>query len=155
MNLKALDLNEVVVDTLSLLSALAASRQVATVTYLHSEPLPVRADRVQLEQVLLNLIINGMDALSSTPVSDRKIEVRTIRDRKEAELSVSDNGPGIAEDEIKEVFEPFYSTKPQGMGMGLSIVRSIIEAHDGRITAENQGGAVFRIRLPLASHVTD
>jgi signal transduction histidine kinase len=81
---------------------------------------------------------------------NRVISIRTLSVGKFAELSVSDCGPGIPEDKIKEVFEPFFTSKAEGMGMGLSIARTIVEVHNGRIWAENEpGGASFRIRLPL------
>ena len=113
--------------------------------------LPILGDRIQLQQVILNLVVNGIDAMKNTPAENRIISIRTARINKFAELSVSDRGPGIPEDKLKEVFEPFYTSKAQGMGMGLSIARTIIEAHHGLIRAKNRdhGGASFRIRLPL------
>ena len=91
--------------------------------------------------------------MKDTPIENRIISIRTSRVEKFAELSVSDRGPGIPEDKLKEVFEPFYTSKAEGMGMGLSIARTIIEAHNGQISAKNRdhGGASFRIRLPLVS----
>ena len=84
---------------------------------------------------------------------NRIISIRTSRVENFAQLSVSDRGPGIPEDKLKEVFEPFFTSKAEGMGMGLSIARTIIEAHKGQISAKNRdhGGATFRIRLPLVS----
>jgi signal transduction histidine kinase len=92
-----------------------------------------------------------MDAMKDTPSEKRTIIIRTLGVEKFAELSVSDLGPGIPEDKLKEVFEPFFTSKAEGMGMGLSIARTIIEAHTGQIWAENRdhGGASFKIRLPL------
>ena len=89
--------------------------------------------------------------MKDTPDENRIISVRTSRVDKFAELSVSDRGSGIAEDKLKEIFEPFFTSKADGMGMGLSIARTIIEAHNGMISAKNRdhGGASFRIRLPL------
>ena len=115
--------------------------------------LPILGDRIQLQQVILNLVVNGIDAMRDTPSENRIISIRTSRVENFAELSVSDRGPGIPEDKLKEVFEPFFTSKAEGMGMGLSIARTIVEAHNGRIWAENQigGGAVFRVSLPLAS----
>lgn len=93
-----------------------------------------------------------MDAMSGMPSAERKIKVSTARDGNSAEVVVSDVGPGIPSEKLKEIFEPFFSTKREGMGMGLSIARTIVEAHNGRLLAENQSrrGAAFRIRLPLA-----
>jgi C4-dicarboxylate-specific signal transduction histidine kinase len=111
------------------------------------------AIRIQLQQVILNLVVNGVDAMKDTPSENRIISIRTSRVEKFAELSVSDRGPGISEDKLKEVFEPFFTSKTEGMGMGLSIARTIIEAHHGSISAKNRvhGGATFRIKLPLSN----
>ena len=95
--------------------------------------------------------VNGIDAMKDTPAEKRIITIRTSRVDNFAELSVSDRGPGIPEDKLKEIFEPFFTSKAEGMGMGLSIARTIIEAHNGQISAKNRdhGGASFRIRLPV------
>jgi signal transduction histidine kinase/ABC-type uncharacterized transport system substrate-binding protein len=153
--LKDIDLNEIVRETEKLflsLAALAVGRQVDLSTSLTSAPLPIRGDRVQLQQVLLNLIVNANDAMAAMASGSRKIIVRTMRTSDCAEVAVSDNGPGIPPEKLKKVFEPFFTTKPGGMGIGLSIVRTIIEAHNGQIVAENLagGGAMFRVTLPLA-----
>ena len=115
--------------------------------------LPILGDRIQLQQVILNLVVNGIDAMTDAPSENRIISIRTSRVETFAELSVSDRGPGIPEDKLKEVFEPFYTSKVQGMGMGLSIARTIVEAHHGLIWEKNldHGGASFWIRLPLVS----
>ena len=146
-----IDLNDVVRETEEFLSALAAGRQVDVSNSIAPRPLFIKADRIQLQQVILNLMINAMDAMSDMPRATRKIGVRTVQTDRFAELSIFDAGPGIPSDKLSDVFEPFFSTKAQGMGIGLSIARTIVEAHDGRIWAENQaaGGAAFHIRLPL------
>ena len=92
-----------------------------------------------------------MDAMTDKTSEKRTISIQTSRVENFAELSVADRGLGIPEDKIKEVFEPFFTSKAEGMGMGLSIARTIIEAHSGRIWGENRdhGGASFKIRLPL------
>ena len=89
--------------------------------------------------------------MKDTPTENRIMSIRTSRVENYAQLSVSDRGHGIPEDKLKEVFEPFFTSKAEGMGMGLSIARTIIEAHHGLISAKNRdhGGATFRIRLPL------
>jgi signal transduction histidine kinase len=122
---------------------------------LFSEPLPMRGDPVQIQQVILNLIVNGMDASASADRLERRVTTRTALIDGAAEVSIADSGPGISQDKVERIFEPFFTTKDQGMGMGLSIARTIVEHHHGRIWAENQadGGAVFRIRFPLAKHV--
>ena len=113
--------------------------------------LPILGDRIQLQQVILNLVVNGIDAMKDTPGENRIISVRTSRVDKFATLSVSDRGSGIPEDKLKEIFEPFFTSKADGIEMGLSIARTIIEAHNGMISAKNRdhGGASFQIRLPL------
>jgi len=150
---KNIDLNDLVRETVEFLSALAIARKFELVSRITQNALPILGDRIQLQQVILNLVVNGIDAMKDTPTENRIISIRTSRVEKFAELSVSDRGPGIPEDKLKKVFEPFYSSKSGGMGMGLSIVRTIIEAHHGLIWAKNRdhGGASFRIRLPLVS----
>jgi signal transduction histidine kinase len=150
--LKKLDLNEVVRETVEFISALAVGRKVELRSLLAPVALPVIGDRIQLQQVLTNLVVNAIDAMKDTPAENRIISIRTSRVEKFAELSVSDRGPGIPDDKLKEVFEPFFTSKPEGMGMGLSIARTIVEAHNGLISAKNQdhGGASFMIRIPLS-----
>ena len=155
--LSDLDLNDLVRETEQFLSALATGRQVELSNSMATEPLPIRADRIQLQQVILNLIVNAMDAMSDMPKAERRIAVRTTRINGFAELSISDAGPGVPSDKLKDIFEPFFSTKAQGMGIGLSIARTIVEAHGGRIWAESQatGGAAFHIKLPLLERSAD
>lgn len=150
--LKAIDLNEVVIETCDFLSGLAVSRQVEIDSLSYSGPLPIVGDGVQLQQVLLNLVVNAIDALANKPAAERNISIRTARLSRQAEVCISDNGAGIEEHALAKVFEPFFSTKPAGMGMGLSIARTIVEAHRGQISAERppEGGTLFRLRLPLA-----
>ena len=95
--------------------------------------------------------MNGIESMRDTPSEDRIISIRTSRVENFAQLSVSDRGSGIPDEKLNAVFEPFFTSKAEGMGMGLSIARTIVEAHNGQISARNrdQGGATFRIRLPL------
>jgi signal transduction histidine kinase len=151
--LKNLDLNDVAREAIEFLSTLAVARKVELVSGITPDALPILGDRIQLQQVILNLVVNGIDAMKDTPSENRVISIRTSRVKNFAELSVSDCGPGIPEDKIKQVFEPFFTSKAEGMGMGLSIARTIMEAHNGRIWAENEpGGATFRIKLPLRTN---
>ena len=149
--LKQFDLNEVVQETIRFFSALTVGRKFEMVNMITADALPILGDRIQLQQVILNLVMNGIEAMKDAPNEKRIVSIRTSRIDKFAELSVSDRGPGIPEDKLKEVFEPFYTSKAEGMGMGLSIARTIVEAHNGLISARNRdhGGASFRIRLPL------
>ena len=148
------DLNDLARETIEFLSSLAVARDVQLRSLITPDPLPILGDRIQLQQVILNLIVNGIDAMSATPSEERIINIRTWRVENFAELSVSDRGPGIPEGKLTEVFEPFFTSKAEGMGMGLSIARTIVEAHNGQISAENEpgnAGAVFWIKLPIAS----
>jgi PAS domain S-box-containing protein len=150
---RPLDVGELVGDVASLARADAAARQVKLDLDV-ADGLPlVRGDRVHLQQVLLNLILNGMDALNGVSRQDRRVSVTARLDGAQTvEIAVSDTGHGIPADKLAHVFDPFFTTKPNGIGMGLPISRTIIEAHGGRLWAENNngGGAAFRFTLPIA-----
>jgi signal transduction histidine kinase len=144
------DLNEVVTDVIRLVRNDALLRQAELIF----EPLPslppVLGDRIQVYQVVLNLIVNGLEAVTERPPADRRLLVRTGGDGG-VELTVEDSGNGIAEADLPRVFEPFFTTKAKGLGMGLSISRSIVQAHGGQLWAENiASGAKFRCLLPVA-----
>ena len=114
---------------------------------------PVRADPVQLQQVLLNLVFNGLDALEQVPPRSRRLVISArLLTSTQVELVVRDTGPGLPKEVLARVFEPFHTTKANGMGMGLAICRSLVESMEGSIEANNQfdGGAAFRIVLPRA-----
>jgi signal transduction histidine kinase len=149
--LKNFDLNDVVRETVGFLASLAVGRKFELSSAITPDALPILGDRIQLQQVILNLVVNGIDAMRDRPPENRIISIRTSRVENFAQLSVSDRGSGIPDDKLKAVFEPFYTSKAEGMGMGLSIARTIIEAHHGLISATNRdhGGASFRIKLPL------
>jgi signal transduction histidine kinase len=149
--LKQFDINEVVQETIRFFSVLAVGRKFKLINTLTPDALPVLGDRIQLQQVLLNLVVNGIDAMKDTPGENRIISIRTSRVDNFAQLSVSDRGHGIPEDKLNEIFEPFFTSKAEGMGMGLSIARTIVEAHHGQISAKNRdhGGVSFRVKLPL------
>jgi len=151
-----LDLRDVVKDVLALARYESVARRVTIRPDLAQELPPVLGDRVQLQQVLLNLVMNGMDAMNTIEESQRGLIIAGRRETRdgsyEAVLSVQDAGIGFKPEERDRLFEAFYTTKPNGMGMGLAISRSIIEAHAGRLWAEaNHGsGATFLISLPAA-----
>jgi signal transduction histidine kinase len=114
-------------------------------------PLLVHGDRVQLQQVVLNLILNAIEAMSSIEIGPRELSIGTKPNQTDEILvAVQDSGPGIDPERIDEVFAPFYTTKNAGMGMGLSICRSIVTAHGGRLWAETNRprGAIFQFTLP-------
>ena len=99
------------------------------------------------------MVLNAFDATSDTSGPEKAVTVATTRNGKFAEVSVSDTGPGVSQEAAKRIFDPFFSTKDHGMGMGLSIVRTIVETHDGHIEVDRRNGArgaVFRVKLPLA-----
>jgi signal transduction histidine kinase len=153
VELLPLDLNEVVADALRLVDGESRRRGVEVETELSAVLPAVRGDKTQLQQVLLNLVLNGMEAMANSSAAKRRITVQTAGDpNEEAEVVVTDTGPGISPDRLPRLFDAFFTTKEYGMGLGLSIARSIIEAHGGRIWAENNadGGATFRFTLPNA-----
>ncbi len=153
--LKNIDLNVAVKETVAFLSSVAIGRKAELVSTSSGDELPILGDGIQLQQVIINLVVNAIDAMKDTPRENRIVSIRTLCAGNFAELSVSDRGHGIPNDKMEEVFKPFYTSKADdmGMGMGLSIARTIIEAHNGVISARNRdhGGASFRIRLPLVS----
>jgi signal transduction histidine kinase len=111
----------------------------------------VRGDRVQLQQVILNLILNAVEAMSLLEEGTRELSISTMQDRTgDVLVAVQDSGPGIDPEHLDRVFAPFYTTKTSGIGMGLSICRSIIAAHGGRLWAEanRPRGATFQFTLP-------
>jgi len=146
------DLNDLAREAFGFLSIQASARNVTLYLRESPETLRIRGDPIQLQQVIINLVVNSLDAMANIPYG-RTVIGRTERNGgASAEISISDSGPGIPQEKLNHIFDPFFTTKEQGMGMGLSIARTIIQAHRGRIWAENQaeGGAVFRLSLPLA-----
>jgi signal transduction histidine kinase len=150
--MRDIDLNEAVRQVIGFVTAMAHRRDIVLKCGTTSPDLNVKGDAVQLQQVVLNLIINAIDAIFEVKAKAREISITTNLSGTSAEIRIGDTGPGIAAGDLKNVFDPFFTTKPHGMGMGLAIARAIVEAHHGRISAENQpsGGALFTIRLPLA-----
>ena len=144
--------HHVIDGAIGLVAAVAARRSIALRFAAAPGELCVKGDTVQLQQVILNLIINAMDAISEAEVRVREVSVSMGASSSHAEIRVGDTGPGIAAGDLKSVFDSFFTTKQNGMGMGLAIVRTIVEAHHGHVSAENQtaGGALFTIRIPMA-----
>jgi signal transduction histidine kinase len=151
IEVRALDLNDAIGEVLRLLEGESKRHGVALELHLAEALPPVAGDRVHLQQVVLNLVINGMEAAAEAPPGKaRKVTVRTARTGADVEASVHDTGAGIAPDHMPRLFDSFVTTKKDGMGLGLSIARSLIEAHGGKIWADNTTrGAMFRFTLPL------
>jgi C4-dicarboxylate-specific signal transduction histidine kinase len=149
-----LDLNSVITDTVHLVSSDILNRESVVTMDLDPRLPQVQAALVQIQQVLLNLIMNALDAVEQLPTSERRVVISTRSNKGDmAEVSVRDFGMGLPKDRPDKVFDHFFTTKQKGMGMGLAIVRSIVEAHGGTITAENppDRGARMVVRLPAAS----
>jgi signal transduction histidine kinase len=150
MEKHALDLNRCIHDVLALVHADLERRRVSVATEFGRLPM-VHGDAVHLQQVVLNLILNGVDAMAEVAPGQRRLEVRTAHAAAGGvEVTVSDMGSGIESVQVERLFQSFYTTKKEGMGLGLAIARSIVEAHGGRIWAESRprGGASFRFTLP-------
>jgi signal transduction histidine kinase len=146
-----LQLNSVIADTVRLVGTDLVARETVVSTELDPMLPDVKAAPVQVQQILLNLIVNALDAMEAVPPAERRIIITTRSDKDMVEAIVRDFGTGLPNDHPEKVFDHFFSTKQKGMGMGLAIVRSIIEAHGGTIAAENapdRGGAKMVIRLP-------
>jgi len=158
LDTQLLDLAQLIGDVEKVAQPDAVTRHVKLTVNLPADLPPVRADRVHLQQVLLNLILNGMDSLNGAAREDRRVTVSVRVDAARAvEIAVSDTGHGIAAEKLAHIFDPFFTTKPDGMGMGLAISRTIVESHGGRLWAENNNGAgaTFRFTLPRAEEMRD
>jgi PAS domain S-box-containing protein len=148
------DINDVIRFVDRIVYGDASQHNVTVDLDLSSEVPPVKGDNVQLQQVILNLMLNAFSAMSGADYGERRMTVRTqSKDNVNVRIEVEDSGTGISEEKLESIFDPFITSKPEGLGMGLSICRSIIERHGGRISAANNpdGGATFSIVLPAAN----
>jgi C4-dicarboxylate-specific signal transduction histidine kinase len=149
-----LDMCDLVEQTMTLVQPETQARRIVPQIRIAPALPSILGDRVQLQQVLLNLVTNALDAMSEAPVEKRRLAV-TVRGtcRSGVEVAVSDTGTGIAAEQLSTVFEPFWTTKKKGLGMGLPLSKMIVDAHGGRIWAEGnpEGGAILRFTLPAAS----
>jgi signal transduction histidine kinase len=146
-----LDLNDTVREVLALVGDEAKRNSVTIRTPFADDVFPVLGDRVQLQQVVLNLVMNGIEAMSSVGERARQLVITTRNvDPDRVQVTVEDSGIGLSPDTMSRIFEPFYTTKPGGMGMGLSISRSILQNHGGRLwaTARDGPGTIFHFSLP-------
>jgi signal transduction histidine kinase len=149
---KPIDMHAVVRESLALVSHDTNAKQIALEANLPTGPCVVGGDQVLLQQVLVNLIMNGIEAMAATPPGRRRITVRCEARDDHAVISVRDAGTGLPTTIDGQLFEPFVTTKTNGMGIGLTIARSIVEAHRGSLAAHNNpdGGATFTMTLPLS-----
>jgi PAS domain S-box-containing protein len=148
--MEAQDVNVAVREVLEMVHSDLVNRRVAPVLRLGSQLPPVMAQGVQLRQVLLNLVMNACDAMSDVTAGQRLLTIETKRSNgEEVEVSVADNGPGFSQEILEHLFEPFHTTKPNGLGLGLAICRSIIEAHGGQLVAGNTNGRGATLTLSL------
>jgi signal transduction histidine kinase len=156
IRMEPLDLNDAVANVLPLVLGDARKRRIQIRTELAGDLPPVFGNPTQLQQVLINLIVNGMDAMANTPDGKRQLVIRTARPNGDArvEVAVTDFGSGISSGNLPRLFESFFTTRAEGMGLGLSIARSIVESHGGRIWADNNpgGGATFHFSVQTASN---
>lgn len=145
------DLAEVIDDSIGFIESAAKTRSIRIVREIQGMRPELMADQVMLEQVLVNLMRNGLDAMSDSPPDMRRLTITLTRLELQMEIRVIDRGPGIPAEIQEKLFTPFFSTKPEGMGMGLNICRSIIEFHHGRlwVEANPEGGSIFIITLPI------
>ncbi|MBW9115486.1 sensor histidine kinase [Rhizobium cauense] len=145
------DLNDITSSAIHIIRSEAERRGISLRATEPEGRLPVRADRVHVQQVVLNLATNAMDAMSGTGPTGKTLTFATGVANDRAALCVADTGTGIPEDALPTIFEPFYTTKQEGTGLGLSIARAIVETYGGAISAYNrpEGGAIFRMDLPL------
>jgi len=151
-NPEPVDVNAVAAEVISLVHSEAVMRNVSLTTDLTEDTPRVVGDRVQVQQVILNLLINAMDAVRGQSPGDRRVILASRRQGNDAlEISVTDSGPGVDPNDMERIFDPFHTTKSGGMGMGLAICRSIVEKHGGRLWAENApgGGARLSFTLPV------
>jgi C4-dicarboxylate-specific signal transduction histidine kinase len=147
-----LNVNETIHEVIALARSGIQQNGVALETQLSDDVPVILADRVQLQQVILNLMMNAIEAVSKVGKDPRELLVRSRTDKsKQVVISVRDSGPGFDPKSLEHLFDAFYTTKPQGLGMGLAISRSIIDAHGGRLwaTANRDKGATFQFTLPI------
>jgi C4-dicarboxylate-specific signal transduction histidine kinase len=148
---EVVDLNAAILDVTALTHGEAVKTGVTVGTQLADELPRIQCDRVQLQQVILNLIVNALQSMSDVEDGNRELHISTVSVEPEGVcVAVRDTGPGLRPESLPRLFEPFYTTKPDGMGMGLSICRSIIEAHGGRLWATRcePRGALFQFTIP-------
>jgi len=151
LQIQSVDMNDLINKVAGLVASDLLMRHVSLVKNLASLLPTIEGDRVQLEQVLLNLVVNAAQAMETCAPEQRRLTIRTEAGKAEIRVSVIDSGEGVPAEQLDKIFEPFVSTKPEGLGIGLMICHSIIRAHGGRLTATNNPdrGATFCFALPI------
>jgi PAS domain S-box-containing protein len=155
---EALDMNGLIQEVIVFLRDEAINRRVSVKTDLAADLPEILGDRVQLQQVVLNLMINGMDAMSATASGAKELLIGSVNScENEIIVRIEDSGTGLNPELFEKIFDPFFTTKPQGIGMGLSISRSIVESHEGRLWASPRpsGGTIFQFTLPVSPAQND
>jgi signal transduction histidine kinase len=148
-----IDINDAIQEVVSLLSNESSRHRIVMSTELGARLPLVYGDRVQLQQVMVNLIMNAVDATREISEGAGEINIRSAEEAECVVVTVEDSGTGLTPDQLDRIFEPFFTTKAQGIGMGLSISRSIVESHSGKLSASNRRprGARFELKLPTAA----
>jgi len=146
---KPIDLHAVISESLALVAHDMTARRIEASVDLSSNRCVISGDPVLLQQVLVNLMMNAMDAVAEMPSTQRRVTIRSEVRSADVLVSVRDNGPGLAAETLGTLFTPFQTTKPHGLGIGLTIARSIVDAHGGTLEARNhpEGGATFEVTL--------
>jgi len=156
LELVPLDLANIIRDVVLLVHSDVVMRNIHVSLEFDPAIPPVRCDKIELQQVVLNILLNAFDAMKDCPAHEREVLVRVERDgAPRVKVAVRDRGTGLSADKLDKIFQPFYTTKREGLGMGLSISRSIIDAHGGCLWAENNpdGGATFYFTVPVDGSV--
>jgi two-component system sensor kinase FixL len=154
LEVAALDLPALVRDVVLLIHSDAILHNVNVVLEMNPGVPQIQGDKVQLQQVILNLLLNAFQAMKDCPVNERQVTIRTELDDPMAIIAVRDHGVGLSGEQLEKIFQPFYTTKDNGLGMGLAISRSIVEAHGGRLWAQNSPdrGATFHFTVPVGKN---
>lgn len=148
--LEIVAVNAIIVDTIAVVEPVAQQRGIALRAVLDGQLEPALLDRVQIQQVIMNLVMNAIDAMTDFPLETREIEIRSWLDGLTGvTIEVRDSGPGVSDEQLSRLFDPFYTTKAEGMGMGLAICKNIVEDHGGKlwVAANEPRGAVFGLTV--------
>ncbi len=156
LQVKVLEINQLIREAATLMKSYGMIRNVAMTMELSAGLSSIKGDKIQLEQVLLNLVLNAYEAMRAVDHGPREMLITTAKhDEQMVKVSVQDTGSGVDPEDLEHIFEPYHTTKPEGLGMGLSICRSIIEAHEGRLWAENNPdcGMTFSFTVPFSKQM--